>query len=363
MSSNTEDVRTSVRAALDAARVVFGPATTATAPELWATAQQLLQQVVGRPELTGQALVGEARRLGHITLSDAHALVALSSWADRTSGPATDEAERLIVRESWMALDHGTSAVLNRVADDVPRMVPNVPFNAPFSPPSHAPANTSSPAAGNTSAGSSAGAPAGAPMNTPITPTAPRARKFLLLGGAIGLLALFGSVGWWYWNGRAERTLQSGIAAYQRGARESARTAFVEAAQLDAGDARPLIYLGRITREEGDLARARRFLTNAVRLDPASALAARELAAVMLADGQPEIARRFYVRAIELDPADRSAQGFLACALFRLQRYDEARRWMERAGPGEWQGCTVGMLPGAPVGPPGPTGLPPMPPR
>jgi hypothetical protein len=71
----------------------------------------------------------------------------------------------------------------------------------------------------------------------------------------------------------------------------------------------------------------------------------------MLTEGQPEIARRFYVRALQIDPADRVAQGFLACALHRLQRFDEARRWYERAGPGEWQGCLAtpplppGMLP------------------
>jgi Flp pilus assembly protein TadD len=59
----------------------------------------------------------------------------------------------------------------------------------------------------------------------------------------------------------------------------------------------------------------------------------------MLAEGQPEIARRFYVRALEIDPADRSAQGFLGCALAKLNRNDEARRWIARAGPGDWQRC------------------------
>jgi Flp pilus assembly protein TadD len=70
-------------------------------------------------------------------------------------------------------------------------------------------------------------------------------------------------------------------------------------------------------------------------------VAQRELASVLLADGNPELARRFYVRAIELDPRDRLAQGFLGCALLRLGRVDEARRWLDRAGPGEWSACAA----------------------
>ena len=120
-----------------------------------------------------------------------------------------------------------------------------------------------------------------------------------------------------------------------------ARLNFARVAQRDPRDARPLVYLGRIAREEGDLARARRFLESAVRVEPASALANRELAATLLADGQPELARRFYVRALEQDPNDRLAQGFLGCALFRLGRVEEARRWYDRAGVGDWTACLV----------------------
>ena len=123
-----------------------------------------------------------------------------------------------------------------------------------------------------------------------------------------------------------------------------------------------------MSREDGDLPRARRLLTASVRLAPNSALASRELASVMLADGQPEIARRFYVRALQLDPADRVAQGFLGCALFRLNRFDEARRWTDRAGPGDWSRCVAptplampNMLP-APM-PPSGAGTPIQPPR
>ena len=131
----------SARAALDAARAVFQPslgrppvqATTAPtwvdvdealatvsgrADAMWRAAEQVLQAAVGHPELSGQALVGEARRQNCLTLGDAHALVALQGWADRArdvavtiapgaSGP--DEDERSIAREAWLALEHAAN--------------------------------------------------------------------------------------------------------------------------------------------------------------------------------------------------------------------------------------------------------------
>ncbi len=135
--------------------------------------------------------------------------------------------------------------------------------------------------------------------------------------------------------------LSEGVTAYQAGQRMVARLAFERALADDPGDARPLIYLGRLSREEGDLAQARRLLEQAVQRAPENALTHRELASALLADGQPELARRFYVRALELDPTDRLAQGFLGCALARLGRVEEAQRWLGRAGPGDWTACAT----------------------
>ncbi|GAB1344489.1 tetratricopeptide repeat protein [Gemmatimonas sp.] len=358
MTAGPESTLPNPRAALEAARVVFGTPETATASSLWGAAQSVLQQVLGRPELTGQALVAEVRRLGLITLSDAHALVGLSTWADRASGAATNESERLIVREAWMALDHA-----------VPSAPPSVPVS-PYAPPPPAgtpgvardagrASNAWSPPPLNTSAPAAAAPAAPMPHSAPA-PTSGRPRRRALWAAVIVAILAASAGGWWY-AGRADRVLSRGIAAFQRGAREAARADFAQAAQLAPNDARPLVYLGRITREDGDLARARRFLTEAVRVAPGSAIAARELASLMLADAQPEIARRFYVRALELDPTDRTAQGFLGCALFRLQRYDEARRWVERAGSGDWQSC-VPPLPPMPAVPMGAPGYSPRPP-
>jgi tetratricopeptide (TPR) repeat protein len=347
------------RAALEAARLVFTSPTVATAPVLWSAAQQVLQLVLGRPELTGQALVGEVRRHGLISLSDAHALVGLSGWADRSAVAATNEAERMLVREAWMALDHAVPESPSPAASFAPPSAGGGASVPPFAPRSSAPPLSPPPAM--PSQAPSPGASA-FDADMPVAPARSSHRKRLYTGlGAMGVLvALLAGGAWWYANGRANRRVEAGIDAYARGARETARVAFVEAAQADPNDARPLIYLGRISREEGDRARARRFLTNAVRVAPSSSIAARELASVMLADGQPEIARRFYVRAIELDPNDRTAQGFLGCALVRLQRLDEARRWTERAGPGDWQRCVpLTPMSGAPTAPPGYGPVPP----
>ncbi|MFN8859790.1 MAG: tetratricopeptide repeat protein [Gemmatimonas sp.] len=358
MSLGTEPSLQTARAALDAARVVFARGSTATAPALWRAAQPVLQLALGRPELTGHALVGEARRIGVLTLSDAHALVGLSSWADRSDTPPADEAERLLVRESWMALEHAVPDVapplgLGAVTSPVP------PYTLPLAPSNRPPRESSGPQSWAPPPAGRASGDSPSPHTVSAEPlgaqaVAPRRRPGPAVLTGVAAMVLVGAAGaLWYVAGRADRVYRDGVDAYQRGAREVARAAFVRMAQQHPEDARPLVYLGRITREEGDLARSRRFLTTAVRLDPRSALAARELAGVMLADGQPDIARRFYVRAIERDPADRVAQGFLACALARLQRFDEARRWIDRAGPGDWQRC----VPPMPV--PSPGALPP----
>ncbi|HEY0929694.1 MAG TPA: tetratricopeptide repeat protein [Gemmatimonas sp.] len=338
----------SARAALDAARGIFAASDRHTAPQLWQSAQGVLQSVIGRPELTGQALVSEVRQLGLINLADAHALVALAAWADRSTGLAENEAERILVREAWMALEHA---------------IPEAPISSYASAYGSAPAGTPPTSAAqpswapgaNASAGATFGSPAAASSAPPPFVGAddhrPR-RRWLwpAVGAGVLLVALGGVAAWWFTTGKPERELADAVTAYQRGSREVARSTFARLAMERPDDARPLIYLGRITREDGDLGRARTFLTNAVRLAPESAVAARELAGIMLADGQPEIARRFYVRAIQLDPEDRMAQGFLGCALVRLGRFDEAPRWIQRAGPGEWQQCLASM-PAPPVMP------------
>lgn len=133
--------------------------------------------------------------------------------------------------------------------------------------------------------------------------------------------------------------LRRGAAMYAAGRRAEARAAFTRAARANPRLAAPHIFLGRMAREERDLATARWELQRAMLLEPRNAVAVRELAGVMLASGDAGAARDLYVRALQLAPGDRAAQGYLGCTLVRLGRADEGRRWLERAGPGGWRGC------------------------
>lgn len=417
---------TTARAALDAARAVFGTMTTGNSagPALstpagralaaWQAAEGILQTVTGRQDLTGQALVGEARRTERLTLGDAHVLIALFGWMERqhegtapgtatSSGsvPPTDQ-ERSIAREAMLALEHAVATVQRDRARDNTRdgggeqardltrdnmgdLTRGARAASPYAPPAagaaaagigpspssyesryesrYERAGGSAGGGANMNAGTDASTHASTHANSTAADTAgvsstdaldaPRRRMRMSPGIMVGALALVLIVGagLWYSLGRqSQSAFSEGTTAYTRGAREAARIAFARAATEEPDDPRPLIYLGRIAREEGDLPRARRFLERAVRLAPASAIAQREMAATMLADGNPEIARRFYVRALEIDPADRLAQGFLACALHRLGRFDDARRFVERAGPGEWTPClSTPVAPGMPM--------------
>lgn len=336
MTTGCEPTTSDPRAALNAARVVLSPHSTSPAPAVWASAQQVLQAITARPELSGQALIGESRRVGALTLTEAHALVALATWADGVDRSADSESERTLLREAWIALEHavdmhhsaGSAAPLRTMAYDTPAVG--------YPPPTDSTAAMSS--------GSIMSASTLSAVFESDSVDAQTAPRWLSARGIIIALLVVGgltALGWWVLSQRSGRAYREGVAAYGRGARDVARTAFATAARQHPDDAGPLVFLGRMSREDGDLPRARRFLTTAVRLAPNSALATRELASAMLADGQPEIARRFYVRALQLDPSDRVAQGFLGCALSRLNRVDEARRWTDRAGPGDWSRCVA----------------------
>ena len=366
-------------AALDAARVAFdasigqASADATRAPEwrdlaqtlaaphgrgaaMWSASERVLQTVVGRAELTGQALVGEARRLQFLTLSDAHALVALQGWVDGlrdaaeavVDAPPTD-VERAVAREAWMALEHAA----NRPHAAPPASAPLASAPLASAPSAYAPPASTSRATSAPPAWAADSALPGGLQGAAAWEAATPSRKkwYATPGFLVGMLALLlavGAGGWMLRASRREQDFAEGVAAYERGARAEARGSFERAIAQRPDDARPLIFLGRIAREDGDVASARRLLDAAVRLDPNSGAAQRELAAALLADGQPELARRFYVRAIELDPSDRLAQGFLACALYRLGRVEESRRWSERAGSGSWTSCVTAPMPPPP---------------
>lgn len=328
---------------------------------MWQATEQALRVATERTELSGQALIAEARRLNRLTLGDAHALIALQGWVERATEHARDgasetaattendaslpdEQERLIASEAFMAVEHALrehgELVASAPRSDAPRS------NAP---------RTATPAASATST-SPDPPPQGAyrvPPRTPptgaTTASSPATRASSRRGWLVTLLvvgfAAAGAGGWALWQRRGLSDYRNGVAAFNRGDRSAARAALARSAQQRPNDARPLILLGRIAREQQDYTQARRYLQAAVRVEPTNALASRELASALLADGEPELARRFYVYAIERDPTDRVAQGFLGCALVRLGRADVAAKWFARAGSGEWSVCAQSSPP------------------
>ena len=314
----------------------------------WSAAERLLQLITAREDLFGQQVIAEARRQQRLSLNDAHALAALYSWADRPRAPSSGsthgnmEAERSIASDALIALKSAAGNSGNTSGGDFSRPAPVQGASAYI----ESVAALGTPASGDSFVEGDSLPRADQASAPPGTVAAMRESRWnfdsrVVIGGiALLLVAALAIVAWISLSRSGSELLYAdAVAAYQRGEYAPARVAFAQMAQENPDDIRPLIFLGRIAREEHDLARSKRFLEAAVQRDPQSGLAQRELAGSLLADGQAELARRFYVRAVELDPADRSAQGFLGCALHRLERYDEARRWFDRAGPGDWMQC------------------------
>ncbi len=299
-----------------------------------------------------KALVSALRYQGLCTLDEAHALIDLAALAERGGGAAGELPRRLVVQARELlerivhTVDDGAAAAplqaeYRRAAAPPPRSA--IPEPAAWK------AEAIARDAGMRDAGGAASSLP--PLAIPSGGGSGRSSAFVI--GLVVVCLLAAGVAAVLFSGVTRRdALADGVAAYQAGQRVAARIAFERALTDDPSDARPLIYLGRLSREEGDLSTARRLLEQAVQRAPEQALAHRELASALLADGQPELARRFYVRALTLDPDDRLAQGFLGCALARLGRTDEARRWFERAGPGDWTACASATLPPRPPGMP-----------
>ncbi len=162
---------------------------------------------------------------------------------------------------------------------------------------------------------------------------------FIAALAVLVLAALGGFAFYFAGRGNPDGDMNEAIAMMQSGRREAAKGEFSTIARDNPELASPHVFLSRLAREEGDLVTARRELESAIRIEPNNAIALREMGLILFSAGNYELARRFFIRALQNNPADNASQGYLGCALARLNRSDEAQRFLSRAGPGSWTSC------------------------
>jgi tetratricopeptide (TPR) repeat protein len=323
----------SALAALEAARPIVARLDASRHPEevaadlieVWRSIETALRSLMGGSMLSGQPLIQELRHRGLISLEQAHSLLELLAVYERVQRMDyhPTAADIGVARDAYQALEQGLSTP------------------APGPTPAAEPATIAAPAT---------------PRYDYMPPPDSERGRGPGVAIAILLLGLLTAAGAFYYYTTSRpgaSAVERGVAAYNAGRREEARGAFERAAREHTNLALPHIYLGRIAREEGDLATAGRELKAAVQLEPQNALAHRELGALFLARAQqfanqrrPDLAaadydaaRRSYVRSLQIDPKDRVAQGFLGCTLVRLGRAQEGVTWLNRAGQGSWSAC------------------------
>jgi len=320
--------------------------------ELWQGTETSLRALMGGSSLTGQGLIRELRQKEMISLGQAYALLEFlgaRDRANRTSYKATDN-DVVVAREGFRQLESGLSSA---VSD--PTAPPVVP-PAPVTPP---PTDYSRPAAAATAAAASAGLSGSAMRSTPPPPPSysppPAAaatdatytdrpsrvppNMWFILALVVLVLAAIGGYMVFAKRSTPETAMQEAIASMQAGKHEAAKGEFAAIARDNPNLATPHVFLSRLAREDGDLGTARRELETAIRLEPGNAAALREMGLILFSAGNYELSRRFFIRALEANPADNASQGYLGCALARLNRLDEAQRFLSRAGPGSWSAC------------------------
>ena len=333
--------------------------------ELWQGTETALRALMGGSSLGGQGLIRELRQREMISLGQAYALLEFLGARDRsnrTTYRATDN-DVVVAREGYRQLEAGLAAA----AADTSAQPVAAPTAASPPPPGPDYSRPSAPAAATGApAGAASGwAPSAPPPPPPSYAPPPPAYSQPSAGGApitpeptyagapsrlppnlwfivsvlVLAVALVGGYMVFARRSNPDKQMNEAVAAMQGGRREVARTAFSNIARENPNMATPHVFLSRLAREEGDLGTARRELETAIRLEPTNSIALREMGLILFSAGNYELSRRFFVRALTNNPDDKASQGYLGCALARLNRFDEAQRFITRAGPGSWSSC------------------------
>ncbi len=287
--------------------------------ESWEGVERALRALCGAATLSGQSLIREARQRQLLTLDQAHALVEFSASVENAR-ETTYTPVWTDIQNAQVAFKHMESLLTESTVHSAPVQTPT---RSMAQPPTPAPSAI-----------------------TEVVSAPPRANTLGRVLVALAILAVLGSGGFFAWQYfmSAGAAMRKGVAAYAAGRRSEASHQFDVAIERDPQMALPHVYAGRMYREDGNLESASIEFRKAIELEPQNALALREMGSYLLAKGDAELARAFYVRALTVDPSDRLAMGYLACALTRLNRFEEAQRFLQRAGPGAWSSCA--MLPG-----------------
>ena len=318
--------------------------------ELWQGTETALRALAGGSSLGGQALIRELRQQELISLGQAYALLEFlgaRDRANRTTYRASDN-DVAVAREGYRQLEQGLAA-----GEKEPPPLPPRPgdtaaaASSPYAPPGSQYAPPASPYA----PGGSRAAPGPVtPPTSTYTPAEPApgyastgsrmpANLWFIVSIVVIVLIAIGGFMMYSRRSTPSKELDAAITMSQTGRREAARAEFARLARDNPNLAAPHIFLARMAREDGDINTARREAETAIRLDAKNATALREMGLILFTTGDYELARRFFVRAIQVNPADNASQGYLGCALARLNRVEEAQRFLTRAGNGVWSTC------------------------
>lgn len=255
--TTTADHSQELHTLLDDVRRLFASADliSTPGPALWGAVQSLLQQCLQRPALTGQALIAEARQVGILTLADAHVLVALASWAGRSTVAARNEEERLIAHEARLVVEHIAEPFLAEITARTPPATPWPPFTAPRA--------TTDPAPSEVASGSGS-------TKARWTAAWPPRRDLLVAATVLLLLTLL--VGSWWRAQERERELEQTLTIASRD-------------------------LGIVMMEMGQFDAARRILVRALSAMPNDSVSQGYLACVLWRQQRVDEARRWAERA------------------------------------------------------------------